>query len=336
MMLTSLDRMGDAARCEELGIKSYLIKPVKQSDLFDAIVLALEGEKRGPTPAPTGDESIPRLRPLTILLAEDSLANQKLAKGLLCRWGHTLAIVNNGLEAVEAAKAGRYDLILMDVQMPELDGLGATMQIREWEASRSRHIPIIAMTAHAMKGDRERCLASGMDGYCPKPIRPRELYDAIAKVLPAAAMPIPAQDSTSRPGEEPGAAAADAAAEPVSRNGLVDWPAALASMQGDEELLLEVIEAHLSECPTLLTQLASALTHGDAALARRMAHTLKGNCRAFQMTEQPAPAVLEEAASRGDLTAASEMLFRVQEQMQRFNAELEARLRSHQRVSGRT
>jgi HPt (histidine-containing phosphotransfer) domain-containing protein len=148
-------------------------------------------------------------------------------------------------------------------------------------------------------------------------------------------MPMPVVDAP-RLAEEPSVEDGAEAGGLESKNGLVDWPAALASMQGDEELLLEVIEAHLAECPALLTQLAGALTHGDAPLARRMAHTLKGNCRAFQMTEQPAPAVLEEAASRGDLRAASEMLFRVEEQMQRFNAELEARLRSHQRVSGRT
>ncbi|HVJ85057.1 MAG TPA: PAS domain-containing protein, partial [Caulifigura sp.] len=172
MMLTSLDRMGDATRCDELGIKSYLIKPVKQSDLFDAIVLALEGERRGPSVSPIAPETLPRLKPLHVLLAEDSLANQKLAKGLLTRWGHQLTIVNNGLEAVAALRRRDFDLVLMDVQMPELDGLEATRQIRHFESA--KHVPIIAMTAHAMKGDKEKCLAAGMDGYCPKPIRPRE------------------------------------------------------------------------------------------------------------------------------------------------------------------
>jgi CheY-like chemotaxis protein len=332
MMLTSLDRMGDASRCEELGIKSYLIKPVKQSDLFDAIVLALEGERRGPVKSADGDEAIPAIKPLSILLAEDSLANQKLAKGLLSRWGHELTIVNNGLEAVAAAKKGDFDLVLMDVQMPELDGLEATSQIRQWERGTGRHMAIVAMTAHAMKGDRERCLAAGMDGYCPKPIRPRELSQVILHVLPDAALPRGFIASTPVVAAEPDIkkTPAPTAESTVMENhdGVIDWKAALSSMQGDEDLLFDVIEAHLSESPDLFGQLERAVSQQDAPLTRRLAHTLKGNLRALQIIEPPLAAILEENAARGDLSPADDLLPKIGEQLQRVNQVLETRMKA--------
>ncbi|MBX3443537.1 MAG: PAS domain-containing protein [Planctomyces sp.] len=354
MMLTSLDRMGDAARCEELGIKSYLIKPVKQSDLFDAIVLALEGEKRGPSLGSAERESLPPLRPLKMLLAEDSLANQKLAKGLLTRWGHDLMIVNNGMEAIAAVKRHTFDVVLMDVQMPELDGLEATRHIREWEQSTGEHRPIIAMTAHAMKGDKERCLESGMDAYCSKPIRPNELHLAILQVLPDAALPdappTPDAEASGTTAESSagsnGGPAADVRAparearhvdgSPVAngptgaddsrRHDQIDWSAALASMQGDEDLLFDVIDAHLSECPDLMRQLQNAIAQQDAPLTRRLAHTLKGNLRALQVREPIFAADLESAAAQGDLSDAEAQAATIAAQVDRVNAELESRI----------
>ncbi len=184
MMLTSGGRQGDIARCEELEVASYLLKPVKQSELFDAIAAALgvtttadAGEFAQRTPSPSG------LRPLRVLLAEDSLVNQKLAVGLLKKYGHHVDVVVDGRSAVEAVKTTRYDLVLMDVQMPEMDGLEATRTIRTEETRRGGHVPIIAMTAHAMKGDRQRCLDSGMDGYVAKPIRAQEVFSTIEQVL---------------------------------------------------------------------------------------------------------------------------------------------------------
>lgn len=193
MMLTSLDGIGDARRCEQLGIRSYLLKPIKQSELFDAIVLAL-GVEYAPTEADASAQTPPiQIRPLQVLLAEDSLANQKLACGLLGRWRHQVTVVNNGREAVAAASHQRFDLILMDVQMPEMDGLAATTEIRRWESAHNRpRIPIVAMTAHAMKGDRERCLNSGMDDYVSKPVRPSHLLSTLARLFPAEdAVPAP-------------------------------------------------------------------------------------------------------------------------------------------------
>ncbi len=184
MMLTSGGRPGDIARCDELGIASYLLKPVKQSELFDAIASAL-----GIT-APADAAEIAQAgfttgiqRSLQLLLAEDSLVNQKLAVGLLEKHGHHVDVVSNGREAVAAVQSKEYDLVLMDVQMPEMDGLEATQAVRMREKARGGHLPIIAMTAHAMKGDRQRCLAAGMDGYVAKPVRAKELFQTIEEVI---------------------------------------------------------------------------------------------------------------------------------------------------------
>ncbi|QDT52085.1 Signal transduction histidine-protein kinase BarA [Caulifigura coniformis] len=325
MMLTSLDRMGDATRCDELGIKSYLIKPVKQSDLFDAIVLALEGERRGPAVSPIAPETLPRLRPLNVLLAEDSLANQKLAKGLLTRWGHHLTIVNNGLEAVAAVRRRDFDLVLMDVQMPELDGIEATAQIRQLEANTSQRLPIIAMTAHAMKGDKERCLAAGMDGYCPKPVRPRELHDAIIRVLPSA---LPAGELPALNVASTHLQAAENRQPEASAAPLVDWTAALKSMQNDESLLLDVIDAHLSEIPQIVENLEAAISTKDAATVRRLAHTIKGNLRALHAHEPIIAADLEADASKDDLSRADELLAQVLAQLDAVNEQFRQRLQA--------
>ena len=175
MMLTSGGRSGDVARCEDLGVASYLLKPVKQSELFDAVAMALgisaAGGCRRSRRCSVARPVFPR--PLHVLLAEDSLVNQKLAVGLLEKYGHHVEVVGDGRAALAAVESSRFDLVLMDIQMPEMDGLEATQAIRIRERKRGGHIPIVAMTAHAMKGDRERCLEAGMDGYVAKPIRAR-------------------------------------------------------------------------------------------------------------------------------------------------------------------
>src|SRR5262249_43471089 len=160
---------------------AQLVKPVKQSELLDTI-LAVIGETLSErlTAAGAGAPVVPKIRPLRILLAEDGLANQKPALGLRQRWGHTVTGANNGRGAVERLQRQAFDLVLMDVQMPELDGLQATRHIRERERQTGDHVPIVAMTARAMKGDREQCLEAGMDGYVAKPVRQQELYQAIA------------------------------------------------------------------------------------------------------------------------------------------------------------
>jgi PAS domain S-box-containing protein len=185
MMLTSGNRPGEIARCEQLGAAAYLLKPIKQSELFDAVVLALgittpEEEPVAAPPAPPAPPPLPALR---VLVVEDSLVNQKLAVGLLEKRGHRVAVANHGREALAATESQEFDVVLMDLQMPEMDGYEATAAIRARERFTGRHLPIIAMTAHAMKGDRERCLEADMDAYIVKPIRAQRLLETIAAVL---------------------------------------------------------------------------------------------------------------------------------------------------------
>jgi signal transduction histidine kinase/DNA-binding response OmpR family regulator len=187
MMLSSADRLGEIGRCRDLGIRSYLTKPIRPPELLDAIVRALQlSTERRPRPGPAPEVPAPAAaRPLRVLLAEDNQINQKLAVRLLQKQGHTVLVAVSGREALEALARERFDVVLMDVQMPEMDGFEATRAIRESEEGTSRHQPILAMTAHVMTGDRERCLASGMDGYVSKPLRPADLFAAIEALFPS-------------------------------------------------------------------------------------------------------------------------------------------------------
>jgi CheY-like chemotaxis protein len=227
-------------------------------------------------------------------LAEDNAVNQTLAVRLLNKWGHTVTVADNGKQAlgllgiaaeetpgpganeckgdkVRRAKHG-FDLVLMDVQMPEMDGLEATAVIREWEKAVGGHVPIVAMTAHAMKGDRERILEAGMDGYVPKPLRPQELLDVLEEVagdVDSDQTTIEAAPSTS-PGD-----VATATAQ------IFDAAAAMDRVDGDRELLQELIDIFLAECPKWLTDIHTAIGQGDAKTLRRAAHTVKGSAGAF-------------------------------------------------------
>jgi len=192
MMLTSAGHRGDAARCQALGVSAYLLKPIRQSELREAIARVLgAAELDGPIPLITrfslSDAQEPGTR-LRILLAEDNPVNQRLAVRLLEKRGHRVIVASNGQEAVAALDAAAIDLVMMDVQMPVMDGFEATAAIREKETGTGRHLPIVALTAHAMKGDRERCLDAGMDGYLAKPIRAEELDELLERFAVAAAL----------------------------------------------------------------------------------------------------------------------------------------------------
>jgi len=181
MMLSSVGNQGDGVRCRELGVASYLTKPVRQALLLEAVLSVLAINKR-PLAQPvliTRHTLSEAHRSLSILVAEDNAVNRMLVTSLLAKRGHTVRTVVNGRAAVAAVKEQKFDIVLMDVQMPEMDGLEATAAIREREAAVGDHVLIIALTAHAMKGDREICLAAGMDEYMAKPIKPGELFGMI-------------------------------------------------------------------------------------------------------------------------------------------------------------
>jgi CheY-like chemotaxis protein len=184
IILSSGTRREDLQRCQQVDVAATLLKPVKQSELFDAVATALDVTALEPgATASSGANDAVALPPLRALLAEDSPVNQKLVVALMSKHGHDVTVAENGKAAVRAAADAHYDLILMDVEMPEMSGLEATAVIRSREERTGRHIPIIAMTAHAMKGDRQRCLDAGMDDYVSKPIHPDQLFEKIAEVM---------------------------------------------------------------------------------------------------------------------------------------------------------
>ncbi len=192
MMLTTTDRNGDIARCKQLEIKAQLMKPISRKRLLEAIKKVFTeptvAETMGNLPSQTAARAISE-RSLRILLAEDNLVNQKLAVKLLEKRGHLVTVANNGREAVEHFDAAAFDLVLMDMQMPEMDGVQATAAIRGRECLTGGHTPIIAMTAHVMNGDRERCFAAGMDAYLPKPVDSSALYHVIESFTEASPAP---------------------------------------------------------------------------------------------------------------------------------------------------
>ena len=263
LLLSSADRTGYSARSRSLGVARSLIKPIKQSDLLEAIGVALEAAPPVETHdhAPRHGEA-PKDEPVAVesrrvLLAEDGAINQQVAVRLLEERGHSVVVVNNGRAAVEQVAAQPFDVVLMDVQMPEMDGLEATAAIRRAEAQTSGHIPIVAMTAHAMKGDRDRFLAAGMDGYVAKPVRPHELYAAVEGLHSAL-------------GHE--TASADVSFE---------WDAALERVGGDEAMLRDLVEMFFAECPKLMQQIREHIASADGPELRRAAHTLKGSAHVF-------------------------------------------------------
>jgi two-component system, sensor histidine kinase and response regulator len=192
LMLSSADLSGDAARCRALGIPVYLTKPVIQSDLWNAIATALHGAAHNVRPAPAVSQ---RMSPggrqgLRILLAEDNVVNQTVAVRMLEKCGYQVEVAGTGQDALSALAQRSFDLVLMDVQMPELDGFETAVLSRAQERATGAHLPIIALTAHAMKGDQERCLAAGMDGYLTKPLKAAELYAAIDQLFHTQSNPV--------------------------------------------------------------------------------------------------------------------------------------------------
>ena len=264
MVLSSAGNPESSVRVRELGISRCLTKPIKQSDLLEAILNVL-GSVVVVQPRPESLRQTPRtVAPLRILLTEDSLVNQKVAVGLLTRRGHDVAVAGNGHEAMAAISREAFDVILMDVQMPEMDGYAATRAIRAEEQRSGRHVPIIAMTAHAMKGDRELCLDAGMDSYISKPIDPSELYREVERFAP----------ETEAAGTEVTGTRPDAGSP-------LDWTSALHQVDDRTELLHEIAQAFLQECPRLMGQIHTAIAEHDLPQLRRAAHTLKSSAAIF-------------------------------------------------------
>jgi len=286
MMLTSGGQRGDAARCREVGISAYLTKPVRQFELREAILNVLGMKKN--------NEQEPKLvtrhslregrRHLRVLLAEDNAINRELAVRLLAKRGHTVVVAENGKQAVAAVESEEFDVVLMDVQMPEMDGFEATAAIRQAEQLNGKHMPIVAMTAHAMKGDRERCLAAGMDAYVSKPIQFEELLEVTESF----------SDSITA-----SASQADKA---------WDRDVALARVGGDEVLLADLARIFCEQSPRLLAAVQQAIAKKDVVGLKRASHSLRSAIATFSAHEATnIAAKLEEFNSPDDFDVASEL-----------------------------
>lgn len=302
MMLTSGGLSNDTARCRELGIAAYLIKPVRQSDLMDAITRILEFPTEIGKEQLTTGSTQPSGAPLHILLAEDNPINRRLAVSLLERHGHSVSVASNGIEALAALDRGNFDLVLMDVQMPTMSGFEATAKIREQEIANGDHLPIIAMTAHALRGDRERCLEAGMDGYVSKPIQAKQLYEEIERVR-ATFLDLKQNSSPS----------ADASAVETH---VFDRRAALNTASGDEQLLRELTQIFLDNYPKWMSDMKTAISTGDLETLGFTAHTLKGAVGLFRATDTFESAQrLETLADNGELNGLHQAFGTLEEKM---------------------
>jgi PAS domain S-box-containing protein len=263
LMISSADRQAFAQRTDELQVSAFLTKPVSQSDLLDALMQCLEiAPPEVPQPPMAAGRS--KLRPLAVLLVEDTPANQKVVSSVLSKRGHMVTVAQNGREAVNLVQSGNFDVILMDVQMPIMDGFQATAAIRSIENGSPQPTPIIAMTAHAMRGDREKCLAAGMDAYLAKPIDVQELLAMVEGVR--------RDESGDTKAELKKAAGLATAAQP----GVVDIEAAMQRLAGDMDLLRELATMFAEDAPQLLEKLEQGINERDASQVRRAAHSLKG------------------------------------------------------------
>ncbi|MFM9966152.1 MAG: response regulator [Planctomycetaceae bacterium] len=332
MMLTSGGQLGDIARCRALGISAYLVKPVTQSDLFDKIVQLLDrANVLPPSSADTpASASVSRINltqtPMCVLVVEDNVVNQRLAIRLLEKRGHSLVLAGNGVEALEAIEKSMFDAVLMDLQMPRMGGFEATAEVRRCEQGTQRHLPIIAMTAHAMKGDREACLAAGMDAYLAKPIQAEELYRTLETFAPRASETLSRDEergrvcefqkspSTTSPLPKPSAAISeirtpDPAIPPPPS---IDWATALKNVADDRELLNELIQLFLESLPNWLTDLREAIERQDQPNAKRLAHTLKGSLRQFGTSAAVTAQELEQAVEQCQFAEATQLFTELQ------------------------
>jgi two-component system sensor histidine kinase/response regulator len=305
------------ARAEELKVSAYLTKPVRQSLLLDAIAdvtgPADEIQTR-PVAQPASDVTFDQ--PLKILLAEDNQVNQLTATTMLEKLGHSVVVANNGREAIEKLGEQEFDLVFMDVQMPELDGMAATGEIRESEQATGKHIPIVAMTAHAMQGDREKCLESGMDDYISKPIRRKEL----ASVLNAVAQKFLVTEQENQETTEE-VEMADSTA--------LDEVALMEECDDDKEFLARMVEIFDRDSSERMPKLQDAIKAGDSETVSAEAHALKGGLGNFFAAASFETAhKLEMMGRDGNLDEAEDTFQRLERELKELRDALGALLKS--------
>jgi two-component system sensor histidine kinase/response regulator len=299
IMLSSAGNLTGSVSCRELGIDYCLMKPVKQSELLDSIVAVLSVATADEVAPETIADHPESATSLHVLLAEDGLVNQKVAVNLLQQRGHKVTVANNGREALDALDRESFDVVLMDIQMPSMDGFEATGIIREKERDSKGHIPIIAMTAHAMMGDRERCLEAGMDAYIAKPIRAKDLYETVEKT---AARIWGSRHQDTGTTEE-----------------VLDRDQILKQIGGNADTLKEIVELFATESGKLMTRMRDAIRQEDPSELQRAAHTLKGSIRIFGAERAAAAALrLETMSSDKNFIGAEDALSELAGEIERL------------------
>jgi PAS domain S-box-containing protein len=294
ILLTSAGLSEDASRAKAVGAAAALTKPVKQSELWDAIANALHLRGRRPAhrSAATQRRRVARQK-LRILVAEDNPVNQDLALHLLQRRGHSVILAENGRQALSAVERHKFDLVLMDVQMPEMGGLEATQAIREKEKGTGVHLPIVAMTAHAMQGDRQKCLDAGMDGYLSKPLDPKSFLQTVEASVTA---PVGGQKAVEGESDLDGGA------------GQLDAKALLDRFSGNKKLLRTIVGTFREDCPKMMARIRTALAAHDPAALADGSHALKGSVGNFGHSPALETArQMEKNARQGKLEGAWEL-----------------------------
>jgi PAS domain S-box-containing protein len=307
ILLTSAGSREDIVRVSQLGAVAALTKPVKQSELWDTIVTALvaPGRKKK-RPVASHARAGGARKAMRILVAEDNPVNQELVMHLLDRRGHSVILAENGRQALEATQRHKFDLVLMDLQMPELGGLEATKAIRAKEQSTGEHLPILAMTAHAMEGDRERCLAAGMDGYIAKPLDPKTFLQTVEGVAKPELV-------GTRHRNEPKPA------------GSLDRAALLTRFAGNKKLLQLLVRTFTADCPKMMARIRNSLTARDARVLADAAHALKGSVGNFGPSPVFETALsIEKTARQGKLDGTWEMYATLEDEAARLLPALSA------------
>ncbi len=309
VMLTSVGLRGDAARLQQAGFDAYLTKPIRQSRLYDCLLGVVNNVRTQQEPSTRSiitqySVADDRKRHLQILLAEDNPTNQLVAIKVLEKLGYRADVANNGLEAIKALEAADYDLVFMDVQMPEMDGYEATKRIRNHQSAvRNHDIPIIAMTAHAMKGDREKCLAAGMSDYISKPIDPQEIVRAMERHFKFVEKRQPVAPKTAKQITEQ----------------IYDKKAALSRVGGDEQILREILDIFFEDAQKELAELNAFVEQKDGDSVRRKAHALKGAAGSVgAMALFEAAFQLENAGRENDFTSVHPRFIALQEALKQF------------------
>ena len=317
LLLSSVIQQDLTRRLRKLEINSHLVKPIIRSDLYEKITEILGrtiDQKEKTSHSDANNNPVEPLRQLKILLAEDNKVNQTFAVRSLEKQGHTVSVVENGKDVLKSFESGEYDLILMDIQMPDMSGYEATRQIREQEKTSGEHIPIIALTARAMKGDREKCIAAGMDDYLSKPIRTNKLYDTINKFSADQIMTDGRNDTQSQPKPKESKTKSD-------METAFDRVALMELVEGDQTMLKEMLKVFLEQAPDYLSDIHKAIAAKDGKALQQKSHALKGVVATLQA--QPSFKLakkLEETGEANNLDDAPELFAELKQQMDRLTA----------------